>query len=131
LQKELVLAPQQVTALQRIADSTDLIMKPFVDSLRVEVEKAGTNPDLTRIFPLLQPILNRIRLNSTEGLAQVRAILTDAQWALLPDSVKTPSQANPFFGGQGGPGGAGGAGGGRPGGGMGGGMGRPGGGGRP
>ncbi len=131
LRQQLVLAPQQITALQRLADSTDLIMKPFVDSLRVEVEKAGTNPDLTRIFPLLQPILNQIRLNSTDGLAQVKGILTDAQWALLPDSVKTPSQANPFFGGQGGPGGAGGAGGGRPGGGMGGGMGRPGGGGRP
>jgi hypothetical protein len=132
LTKELALAPQQVTALQALVDSTDKVMRPFVDSLRVEVEKAGTNPDLTRIFPLLQPITNLLRTNQEGGLEQVRAILTDAQWAVLPDSVKTPSQSNPFFGGGGagqgrGAGGAGGFGGGRPGGGFGGG----GGGGRP
>ncbi len=129
LQKELVLAPQQITALQAIVDSTDRALRPFVDTLKVEVEKAGTNPDLTRIFPLLQPILRQIQTNQTGGLAQVKAILTDAQWALLPDSVKTPTQGNPFFGGTGGAGGPGrGAGGGRP---DGGGQGRPGGGGRP
>lgn len=121
LREQLVLDPRQVERLQHLADSSDRVLRPLVDSLRVEVERAGTNPDLQRIFPLMQPVLAQIRANATTGLEQVRAVLTDAQWALLPEAVKTPSQANPFLGGQGrqGPGaGAGGPGGGmrRPGG---------------
>lgn len=116
----LVLDRTQVAKLTLLADSAALRLRPLVDSVRREMEQQGTNPDLQRLFPMLQPILAEVRRNQTTELQAVKAILTDAQWALLPDSVKTPNlQGNPLFGGgQRGPGfgpGAGGGPGGRPG----------------
>ncbi len=125
----LALDPRQVAALQALADSADAKLRPLLDSMRVVIEKGGTNPDMQAIFPKMQPILVVLREFQTTGLEAVKAILSPAQWSLLPESIRTPSaQGNPFFGGGrggAGPGGAGGPGG-RPGGGFGGGRGRPG-----
>ncbi len=115
----LALTPNQVAKLQLIADSSDTARAPIIAALEVEITKAGANPDMQALFPKLQPLLELMRKESSEGVASVRAILTDVQWALLPETVRNP-QAN-LFGGQRGAGGAGGAGGG---------QGRPGGGGR-
>jgi hypothetical protein len=113
----LVLSPQQVIALQALVDSSAARTKPALDSLRLEVEKAGTNPDMSRLFPLLGVVQRVTMLDRDSTIAATRRILTDAQWALIPEAIRNPPQ-NPFMGrGPGGVPGAGGppgAGGGRP-----------------
>ncbi len=96
----LALDARQVAALQSLADSADARLKPLVDTMRVVIEKGGSNPDLQAIFPLMQPILVALRDFQTTGLEAVRGILTPAQFSLLPESTRNPSaQGNPFFGG--------------------------------
>lgn len=87
-------------------------MKPHIDSLISEVDnvqKAKTSADVV-------PLLTRIRtFNATAAReqrsvdARVRKILTDVQWALLPEFVRNP--LNNLVGGGGGAGGRGGGGG--------------------
>ena len=114
----LVLSPQQIVALQALVDSSASRTKPALDSLRLEVEKAGTNPDMSRLFPLLGEVQRVTMVDRDSTIAATRRILTDAQWALIPEAIRNPPQ-NPFMGrGPGGVPGAGGppgAGGGRPG----------------
>jgi hypothetical protein len=72
---------------------------------------------MSRLFPLLGEVQRVSMLDRDSTSAATRRILTDAQWALLPEAIRNPPQ-NPFMGrGQGGVPGAGGpgAGGGRPG----------------
>ncbi len=109
---EIALDARQVAALQAIADSSDAKLRPLVDSLRVLVEKGGTNPDMQSLMTGMRPVLELLREFQTTGVEQVKAILTPAQWGALPEEVRNPqTRGNPFFGGgQGGPGGAGGPG---------------------
>jgi uncharacterized membrane protein YgcG len=127
---ELALDARQLAALQLLADSSDAKLAPMVDTMRTVIEAGGTNPDIAKIFEVMGPIITVLREFQTTGLEAVRAILTDAQWALLPETTRNPDlRSNPFFGGgRGGQPGAGGGPGGRPGGGFGGGGGRRGGG---
>ncbi len=94
----LALTPNQVKALQVLADSSTAKRVPLLTELEKEVAKAGANPDMQALFPKLQPLLTLIRAENTEGVAAVRQILTDVQWALLPESVRNPQ--NNMFGGQ-------------------------------
>jgi hypothetical protein len=117
----LALTPTQVLRLRVVADSSATFMKPHIDSLTAEVDnvqKAKTSADVV-------PLLTRIRIFNTVAVreqrsvaARVRQILTDVQWALLPDDVRNPS--NNLMGGPGQGAGGGRGGGGRRGGGGGG-----------
>ena len=108
----LALTPAQVAQLQIVADSSATYMKPHIDSLVGEVDnvqKARTSADVV-------PLLTRIRtFNATAAREQrsvderVHKILTDVQWALLPEFVRNP--LNNLVGGGGGAAGRGGGGG--------------------
>jgi hypothetical protein len=93
-------------------------MKPHIDSLTGEVDlvqKAKTSAD---VVPLLTQIrtFNLTAVREQRALDNlVRGILTDVQWALLPDYVRNPSN-NLLGGGPAGGAGGRGAGGGRRGG---------------
>lgn len=108
----LALSPDQITKLQHLAAASDSVMLPLLGPMEEEIKKAGANPDFAAMMPKLRPILDAMRKDQTDGLAAVKAILTDVQWALLPETVRNPQG---MFGGQrpGGPGGQQG-GGGRP-----------------
>lgn len=107
----LVLDNRQVAALTALADSSVARTRPLLDSLRAEIEKAGTNPDMQRLFPMIGELQRASLQDRDSTTAAVRRILTDAQWALLPETLRNPPQ-NPFMGGRGpGAGGAPGAGG--------------------
>src|ERR1019366_3328737 len=115
----LALTPKQVAELQALADSSAEFMKPRIDSLIVEVDKvqqAKSSADVTPLMAQIRTFNATAVREQTSVHDRVREILTDVQWSLLPDYVKTPSNnltgPNP---GQGG--GRGGAGGGRGGGG--------------
>ncbi|HET9064802.1 MAG TPA: hypothetical protein VFN22_03150 [Gemmatimonadales bacterium] len=115
----LALDARQVVALQLLVDSSEARLRPALDSLNAEIERGGTNPDIQKIFPLFNEVQRIARTDRDSAVVATRRILSEAQWALLPEWVRNPTQGNPFFGGgRGGQPGAGGAGG-RPGGGRG------------
>jgi len=107
----LALTPDQVARLHAVADSSARVMKPHIDSLTSEVDvvqKAKTSADVV-------PLLTRIRAFNLTAVREqraldnlVRGILTDVQWALLPDYVRNPSNNLMGGGPAGGRGGAGG-----------------------
>ncbi len=102
----LVLDARQVSALQALVDSSAARTAPLLDSLRVEVERGGANPDMQKVFTRFAELQRATLVDRDSTLAAVRRILTDAQWALLPESVRNPVQ-NPFMGGRPGAGGPG------------------------
>lgn len=113
-QKEaLALTADQVAVIQHLADSAAKALTPDLDSLTFEVDrvqKAGSSADPV---PLLQRIrqFTAVALRTQAALnIAVRKALTEVQWALLPDAVRTPL-ANPFAGGLNGRGGGAGGGG--------------------
>ncbi|HEY3933420.1 MAG TPA: TonB-dependent receptor [Gemmatimonadales bacterium] len=112
----LVLSKAQVTALQALIDSSNAKLQAEVDSIRPEVQKIakiGSAADLQPLQQKLGPFTFALFQQQLKTRDQVHALLTDVQWALLPDSVTNVQ--NNLFGGRGGPGGGGpgGAGGGR------------------
>ncbi|MGD9524618.1 MAG: carboxypeptidase regulatory-like domain-containing protein [Gemmatimonadales bacterium] len=95
----LALDARQVEALQLLVDSSAARLKPALDSLNAEIARGGTNPDIQRIFPLFNEVQRVARLDRDSTTAATRKVLSDAQWALLPEWVRNPTQGNPFFGG--------------------------------
>ena len=102
----LALVPDQIARLQAIVDSGDARITPLLTNFEGELKKAGTNPDFAAMMPKLRPILEAIQKEQTTDRAQAKAILTDVQWALLPEAVRNPQAG--MFGGQRAPGGGGG-----------------------
>ena len=122
----LALLPKQIVALQALADSEANFMKPRIDSLTVEVAKVQLAKSAADVVPLLAQIrtFNAVAVQQQSFMNfKVRAILSEVQWALLPEYVRNPSvnltTPAPGQGGRGGFGGGtgGGGGGGRRGGG--------------
>ena len=103
----LALSPDQIVKLQAIVDSGDARITPLLTSFEAELKKAGANPDFAAMMPKLRPILEAITKEQTTDRDKAKAILTDVQWALLPEAVRTPQGG--MFGGQRGGGGGGGS----------------------
>ncbi len=114
----LVLSKEQVTALEALVDSSNRTLKVTIDSIRptvATVNLAGSAGDANGLMAKIIPFTTSLTNQQRAVHDAVQKILTDVQWALLPDSAKNPP--NQFFptgrgGGPAGPGGAGGAGGG-------------------
>lgn len=102
----LVLSTDQVVALQALVDSSNVRLKIMVDSIRPEVEKinlAGSAADIQPLMRKIGPFTRSLFQEQIKVRDAVHALLTDVQWAVLPDSVKNPT--NILFGGGRGPGG--------------------------
>lgn len=122
LRDTLKLTPEQVTALQAIADSLDARNTPVADSLREALAAAqppeqpegqrggrrqggggpggpGGNPAFGQIFERFQRPVEAARANITEAMRQVQAVLTQEQWRQVPAALRNPLGA---FGGGGG-----------------------------
>jgi len=48
------------------------------------------NPDPMTVFTKLQPTIAEARKLATQAINDSKAILTPAQWAKVPESIKTP-----------------------------------------
>jgi hypothetical protein len=99
LKDSIALSPDQVTKLQQLADSIDAVYTPLLTDLQKAIDSAGTNPDFQKLMGKVQPITAAMQREQTSGREAVRTILTDVQWALLPESVRNPSFN--LFGGRG------------------------------
>ena len=76
----------------------------LVDSIRPEVEKinlAGSAADIQPLMQKIGPFTRALFQEQIKVRDATQKILTDVQWAVLPDSVRNPT--NLFGGGRGGP----------------------------
>ena len=89
LRDSLACSPDQVVALQAIADSLDTQNRPVSDSLQAAVQRAGERPDPGTLFARLRPKLAEGREHIRRALERARSVLTADQWAKLPDTLKT------------------------------------------
>lgn len=84
------LTDEQVAKLNALSDSTKARAKALAERARKEVAKAGPNPDPGVMFSAMRPIFQLMRDNSAWALRETQAALTPAQWAQVPDRIKTP-----------------------------------------
>ncbi len=116
----LALTPSQIAQLQSLADSSATFMKPFIDTLVIEDDKVIKAKTSAELGPLTTAIrtFNGVAVREQASVHdRVKQILSDVQWALLPDYVQNPlTNLTTPVAPQGRGGGAGGAGGGRGGG---------------
>lgn len=105
----LVLSRQQTTQLQAALDTSVRHVRQFADSIRPDVQNvnlAGSAADIGPLLRKIGPFQVSIVREQNSLRDKVHAILTDVQWAVLPDSVKNAPPLNLF--GRGGRGGRGG-----------------------
>mgnify|MGYP001594307351 FL=1 len=86
------LTPAQVTLLKAIGDSLDVKTGELTKRLEGEVQKQGkSGGDMQTLFPKLQPLLQEARNNYVAATQSIQKVLTPAQWAEVPESVKNPT----------------------------------------
>ena len=88
---KLELTPDQVAKLQTGGDAFKVRSDSLIDRVaNVLGDTTTKNPDPMTIFTKLQPTIAEARKLATQGINDAKAILTAAQWAKVPDSIKSP-----------------------------------------
>jgi len=88
---KLELTPDQITRLQTAGDAFKLKSDSLIDKVaNILGDSTQKNPDPMTIFAKLQPSMTEGRKLATQAITDAKAILTPAQWAKVPDSIKTP-----------------------------------------
>jgi hypothetical protein len=88
---KLELTPDQIAKLQAAGDSFKLKSDSLIDKVaNILGDSTVKNPDPITIFAKLQPSITEGRKLATQAINEAKAILTPAQWARVPDSIKTP-----------------------------------------
>jgi len=88
---KLELTPDQITKLQTAGDAFKVKSDSLVDRVaNVLGDTTTKNPDPMTVFTKLQPTIAEARKLGTQAINDSKAILTPAQWAKVPESIKTP-----------------------------------------
>ena len=86
------LTPEQVVTIKAIGDSLDAKTAELIKRLDAEMQKqVKAGGDMQTLFPKLQPMLQEARNNYLATTQSLQKLLTPAQWAEVPESVKNPS----------------------------------------
>ena len=92
LRAQLKLTPAQVTALKAIGDSLNARTRAVTKRLEAQMQKeAKGGGDLQTLFPKLQPMFQEARNNYIEATTSIQKVLSEEQWAEVPESVKNPT----------------------------------------
>jgi hypothetical protein len=93
----LALDSAQKVSLRRLADSVQLVVPPLLDTLAAAASLADTASAPTLPARVRQRALTGVVQELLDNVqAQVRAILTRAQWELLPAAWRVPAGAIPI-----------------------------------
>jgi len=88
---KLELTPDQITKLQASGDTFKVKADSLIDKVaNMLADTTVKNPDPMTVFAKLQPSLSEGRKLATQAINEAKGILTPAQWAKVPDSIKTP-----------------------------------------
>jgi hypothetical protein len=88
---KLELTPDQIAKLQAAGDSFKVKSDSLVDKVaNILGDSTVKNPDPMTIFAKVQPFMTDGRKQATQAINDAKAILTPAQWAKVPESIKSP-----------------------------------------
>lgn len=82
------LSAEQVGRLEAARDSFALRQADRAARLEAAVRDLGANPDPARLMPAVRPLLEEAQQDVVAAHAAARAVLTDVQWAWLPETVR-------------------------------------------
>ena len=87
----LELTPDEIAKLQSSGDAFEMKADSLIDKVaNMLADTTVRNPDPMTVFAKLQPSMAEGRKLAAQAINEARAILTPAQWAKVPDSIKTP-----------------------------------------
>jgi hypothetical protein len=93
----LQLAPAQTGSLRLLADSVQIVLPPLLDSLAAAASEADTASGPTAPARVRQRMLTGMVQETLDSIqAQVRTVLTPAQWERLPAPWRQPAAARPI-----------------------------------
>ncbi|HEV2017012.1 MAG TPA: carboxypeptidase regulatory-like domain-containing protein [Gemmatimonadaceae bacterium] len=85
------LTPDQIAKLQSSGDAFKVKADSLVDKVaNMLADTTVKNPDPMTVFAKLQPSMVEGRKLATQAINEAKAVLTPAQWAKVPESIKTP-----------------------------------------
>ena len=88
---KLELTADQISRLQTGGDVFKIKSDSLIDRVaNILGDSTVKDPDPMTIFAKVQPSIAEGRKLATQGINDARAILTPAQWAKVPESIKTP-----------------------------------------
>jgi hypothetical protein len=88
---KLELTPDQIAKLQASGDAFKVKADSLIDKVANMLgDTTVKNPDPMTVFAKLQPSMAEGRKLATQAINEAKAVLTPAQWAKVPDSIKTP-----------------------------------------
>ena len=88
---KLELAPDQIAKLQSSGDSFKVKADSLIDKVaNMLADTTVKSPDPMTVFAKLRPSMTEGRKLAAQAISEAKAILTPAQWAKVPDSIKTP-----------------------------------------
>ncbi|MEA2763395.1 MAG: hypothetical protein QOD47_2679 [Gemmatimonadaceae bacterium] len=88
---KLELTADQIAKLQTSGDTFKVKADSLIDKVANMLgDTTVKNPDPMTVFAKLQPSMTEGRKMATQAIAEAKAILTPAQWAKVPESIKTP-----------------------------------------
>jgi hypothetical protein len=82
------LSAEQVVRLEAARDSFALRQAARADRLQSALQDLGANPDPAQLMPVVRPMLEEARQDVVATHEAARAVLTNVQWAWLPESVR-------------------------------------------
>lgn len=82
------LTPEQANQIEAVREAFDDRQAERGERLMRLIAEQGDTPNAAQLMPLVQPILQEARADIAAVHAEVRGILTDAQWERLPDDVR-------------------------------------------
>ena len=93
LSDSLDLTDEQREAIETVSDSLQAQNEALASELQLEIEEAGTEQNPRALLGLIQPKFEEAREIAQNSLEDLREILTEAQWELLPDAIKSAADA--------------------------------------
>ncbi|HEV7595708.1 MAG TPA: carboxypeptidase regulatory-like domain-containing protein [Gemmatimonadaceae bacterium] len=88
---KLELTPDQIGKLQSSGDAFKVKADSLIDKVaNILGDTTVKNPDPMTVFAKLQPSMTEGRKLATQAINEAKAVLTPAQWAKVPESIKTP-----------------------------------------
>ena len=89
LRDSLHLSAEQVGLLQVISDSLDIENRAASDSVQTEAQRLSDRVPPAEVRARLEPKVAAERANIRRALERARSVLAPAQWANVPDGLKS------------------------------------------
>ncbi len=93
LSDSLNLSDAQVADIEAVRDSLEAQNEALAAELQQQIEEAGTEQNTRALLGLIQPKFEAAREVAQNSLEDLRRVLTDEQWELLPDAIKSAADA--------------------------------------